>query len=363
MDQIVLSKLEEIVKLKNEINHQASHIRQLEKKCQELETKNRILKSESLQFQIGYRIRKAHFFSSSKDRQYRWKNKIECALFTVGNNALKDFNLKLSKVIINEIKDNDFDMDYEDQELCIFKNSEQPNEKLVQKLLYFKDKHFISDAVYRELKVNVKLSIPSLSQIVKYRNFLNNTIKTIVIDDGIFVDIPAKISKILRHFISTEQRPLSFEYLKVKLSADATQIGRFVKIINCTFTILNDYKNAMSPKGNYTLGIFYCKTNDESYETLKKYIPYVINQMKQIKSVNFNNEIFEIEYYFCADWMMMSEACGLYGPTSNFPCIWCEGNANEFYQNKSVKFRSTYEIVSNQANFSKKNHLGYKKKV
>ena len=42
--------------------------------------------------------------------------------------------------------------------------------------------------------------------------------------------------------------------------------------------------------------------------------------------------MFQIEYYFCADWKMMAETCGLYGPTSDHPCIWCEGKKDMSYQ-------------------------------
>jgi len=148
------------------------------------------------------------------------------------------------------------------------------------------------------------------------------------------------------------------EILKIKLSADATNIGRFNKIINFTFTIINETSKAKSAAGNYTLGIINCETNEESYEKLQLWVPHVMEHIKNLKSIRKDNKEFQIHYYFGSDWMMMAEICGLYGPSSNFPCIWCICSAKNlhFLAEDQKRQNLTDEHIARHIK-----HLGYKR--
>jgi len=187
---------------------------------------------------------------------------------------------------------------------------------------------------------------------------LNERIETKIHESGVFINIQEKISNAIKHYLSSQER-LDSNPIRVKLSADATRIGRFIKIINFTFTILNDINMAMSVNGNYTLGIFYCKNNDESYQTLKSYVPYIIEQVKLLKFIEYKNHLIQVDYFFCADWKMMAETCGLYGPSSDYPCIWCEAKKDTFYLNDISTKRSYLTKEQIKENYSK-NHNGYK---
>ena len=57
------------------------------------------------------------------------------------------------------------------------------------------------------------------------------------------------------------------ETVRVKMSGDGTNIGKRLKVVNFTYTILNEKENAMSEKGNYVLAIIKTK---ETYDNLKE---------------------------------------------------------------------------------------------
>ena len=57
------------------------------------------------------------------------------------------------------------------------------------------------------------------------------------------------------------------ETLSVKISGDVTNIGKRLKVVNSTYTILNEKDVAMGEKGNYVLAII--KTTEE-YDNLRE---------------------------------------------------------------------------------------------
>ena len=64
--------------------------------------------------------------------------------------------------------------------------------------------------------------------------------------------------------------------IQVKISGDGTNIDKRLKIVNETYTILNERDTAMSEKGNYVLAII--KTG-ENYENLKESLADLNNKM------------------------------------------------------------------------------------
>ena len=162
--------------------------------------------------------------------------------------------------------------------------------------LYFKDSYCISDRSYRAL-TQINHEIPTIIEIIKYRNTINDLFTIKALDNGVFLNIKDAIQfKLLKYLDRNET--CNEEILKIKLSADATNIGRFNKIINFTFTIINETSKAKSAAGNYTLGIINCETNEESYEKLQLWVPHVMEHIKNLKSIRKDNKEFQIHYYF-----------------------------------------------------------------
>jgi hypothetical protein len=364
MNDLLHKKLEEIVSLKDEINKLHFKIEKLEKKCSDLQTENRAVKAKSFHSLIEKRIKKTSYFMVSDDLQNRWKRKIKKAFFDLGDDALQLYNLRISKIVLHE-KSHATQNQINDQKLEIIKFEKQDTKNIVQKCLFFKDKYLVSDFVYRALQTNISSDLPPLNSIIRYRNYLNNLFEFKYFENGIFVNIQDKIKTVVKSFIL---KNLNFEEvdlsaIKIKLSADGTQIGRFIKIINITFTIINDTKKAKTASGNYTLGIIYCRNNDESYETLKLFFPYLIEEIRNFNNVEFEEKKYPIDYYFTSDWVMMAEVCGLYNPSSNHPCIWCTQSKKDFSLAKKSSdrtFLTDHEIKNLIRNDPKHNHHGYK---
>ena len=80
----------------------------------------------------------------------------------------------------------------------------------------------------------------------------------------------------------------------MKLSGDGMQIGKRLKIVNFTYTILNEKDVAMSEKGNYILTII--KTT-ESYENLQESLSDLRNEMQLLKTITVNNHNYKTEYF------------------------------------------------------------------
>ena len=70
--------------------------------------------------------------------------------------------------------------------------------------------------------------------------------------------------------------------IKVKISGDGTNIGKRLKIVNVTYTILNERDIAITEKGNYILAII--KTT-ESYDNLKVSIEDLYDEMPNLKEI------------------------------------------------------------------------------
>jgi hypothetical protein len=86
----------------------------------------------------------------------------------------------------------------------------------------------------------------------------------------------------------------------VKISADSTNAGRKLKILNVTLALVDDRKNCMSQHGHEIIGIFQIK--EENYDEVKTCLHELFAQIEEIeKQVNINNDIYKVDFYFVTD--------------------------------------------------------------
>lgn len=102
------------------------------------------------------------------------------------------------------------------------------------------------------------------------------------VSNSVFIEPRQRIINRLLSFL--KDNLLEERILKVKISADGTNISRSLSIINFTFTILNESKKAKKASGNYTLGI--TKLN-EDYIGLEEPIKYLINSISGLNQIEF----------------------------------------------------------------------------
>jgi hypothetical protein len=108
--------------------------------------------------------------------------------------------------------------------------------------------------------------------------------------------------------------------MRIKFSADGTNIGKNLKLVNFVFTIPNDTRMAKGVFGNITIGI---GEIEESYGSLNEPMEYIMSQIKDFNIINFKDTNLEIEYFFSADLKFLLEVNGIYAASGNYPCLWC----------------------------------------
>ena len=108
--------------------------------------------------------------------------------------------------------------------------------------------------------------------------------------------------------------------LKIKLSGDGTNIGKRLKIVNITYTIINESRVAMAEVGNYPLAILKCK---EDYEGLKEALSDIKEELKNLKKINIDGIEYGIELFLGGDWKFLAVVCGIGAANQDFACIWC----------------------------------------
>jgi hypothetical protein len=235
------------------------------------------------------------------------------------NELLHDsFGIHMAKFVAEKHDGNhNTDYDFDVLEAYTDKTKSLP----IDKVLYFKDTRLMSDDTYSVFISAFQLyQFPTLYSLCKFRKNLNENLEIIELNERIhFVNVADKISQQIHAFLLREPDFLGNK-IKIKLSGDGTQIGRVLKIINITFTIVSDPKKCKTAKGNYTLGIIIGKEN--GYH-LKIAFNYVMKSIKNIKSFNFKNKKYEVEFFFGADWVFMAEVLGIQHANSDYPCLFC----------------------------------------
>ena len=158
--------------------------------------------------------------------------------------------------------------------------------------------------------------MPKLAQITKHINELNESWKLSCTPreaEGVQVKFEDSLGKQLTRL------DLKEDTVKVKLSGDETQIGKRLKIVNFTYTILNENDVAMGEKGNYILAII--KTT-EGYENLQESLSDLRNEMQLLKTITVNNHNYNIEYFLGGDRKFLACVCGLGAANQDYACIW-----------------------------------------
>ena len=126
--------------------------------------------------------------------------------------------------------------------------------------LYIKDKFNLSNKAWDELAQKTS-EAQNLYTFIKHMKQLNqkwDVKPTPGEKEGIQVSFNKTILERIRE-LKRKKVIKGGETIKVKLSGDGTNIGKRIKVVNITFTILNVRKIAMSEKGNNILAIIRMK--------------------------------------------------------------------------------------------------------
>jgi len=206
--------------------------------------------------------------------------------------------------------------------------------------IYIKDKFHISNEAWHELAMKTK-DIPNNYKISKQIKELNanwNLKETPGNAEGVQISFKESLEKQIKRLQENGTLTLS-DSIKVKISGDGTNIGKRLKLVNFTYTILNEKNVAMNEKGNYVLAII--KTTEE-YDNLNESLADLRNEMSDLKEITVNNCTYNIEYFLGGDWKFLACVCGIGQANQDFACIWCKCPRKErYYTNKKWSITDT----------------------
>ena len=236
---------------------------------------------------------------------------------------------------------NEFDVMYVDASVNLKLN----------RALWIKDKINMSNEQYRLFRKELNVNSPSIKRLVKYQHELNRSLNIKRISTGYYMDsmdlIKAKIEHLIRQHII---KPGNAIY--PKLSQDGTQLSRNTKIVNFVINIINEGKKAA--EGCYPIGVF--KIDDENYDTVATWVSNVWKRLKVFDKFQLDNNIYNILYFFSADYKMLIFILGLYSATSNFPCIFCTQHTDKLKEVGEPRTFDENRVYSTDP----KKHRGYK---
>ena len=293
------------------------------------------------------------YFQYSKVTQ--WTKKKELKIFLAQKIAwLRNIGLEFKEIVLKPIDDHSDIQKTEAINVKVETTQKTEIRTSPRKVLLAKDKILMSDKSYHSFKKDLNLNLPSLQVIKKERKKLDSLFEMKKNTKGAFNNIV----KMIEHKLKTTDLKNS-EELKFKFSADGKIVSRKVKLINLTFTIINEKGKAKTAKGNYTIGIF--RMNDENYDEILACFENVSDQIDSLEEVIYENKRYKITKYFGGDLKILAIMCGINAANSNFPCIWCTWNARiKSYSEKwSITDPSNHARTQLNA-IDKHNTQGYK---
>jgi hypothetical protein len=223
----------------------------------------------------------------------------------------------------------------------------------------FSDSHFF---YFRKLCFLNGL-LPPLSQVISQRLELNNLFTLNRTYYGVSNEIIPKLKICLKPIVDC-LKIMPTETIKLRLAGDGTQVGTVKKILNFTFTCLNDKKNCVGPMGNFTIGIW--EIADENHEYLKQCLETIIHEFENLASIEINHLTYPIKVYFGGDMKFLLNVYGLGAANSEHCCLWCKTGKKDFcsigfncsIHDTSLKARTLLEAHSK---YNEKNMEGYKR--
>jgi hypothetical protein len=192
---------------------------------------------------------------------------------------------------------------------------------------------------------------------------------------GVFYSMEEKLKSRLNSFFErkygTETLDERFRdsIIHVKLAADGTNIGRSLKLLNFTFTIINEGAKAKTATGNYTVGLF--EIENENHVAVSTCFKELIDEVERVNEICVRDKNLKIVYYYGGDWKMLANSLGIQCANSRYPCVWCKCCKDEFYRldltwsiidpNQGARSHEEQAAILNHPEFKKIVNFGYQK--
>ena len=180
------------------------------------------------------------------------------------------------------------------------------------------------------------------------RGIINENLDIQKLGDGCIVDPKRAIIDKLIKLDEKDRSILENERIKVKLSADGTNISRNIKILNVIFSIINENVKAATASGSYLFAL--APYEKENYEQIAPLMTKTWDLIEGLHRVEINNVIKYIDLFVCADYKMNLNLAGLKMANSLEPCIYCTASKrylHELGEKRNVLVNRTLTILDN----------------
>jgi hypothetical protein len=192
------------------------------------------------------------------------------------------------------------------------------NDDMTHFALFVKDQFSLSDSAWREIS-QLSPDLPRLCKIKELSSGLNSHFSIMPSPNGNMGVQQSFKSRLLYRAQKLDLEP--GETIKVKLTGDGTYIAKHIHVVNVAFTILNEGPLAKSPVGNHSIAVLQVP---EDYGSLSSSLSDIIEEARELKSINVNEVEHEIEYFLGGDMKFLAIMCGIESATARFSCIWCK---------------------------------------
>ena len=187
--------------------------------------------------------------------------------------------------------------------------------------LYTKDFLRVSDYGFSFLKKQLDASIPSLHTIKKIRSELNKNFEIEKLGDGCLINPKIAITEKLKTLYGRSPSIFEDNRIKVKLSADGTNISRKIKILNVIFSVINEDIKAATASGSYLFAL--APYEKENYDEITPLMARTWDLIKGFNEIHLENVVKYIDLFVCADYKMNLNLAGLKNANSMEPCLYC----------------------------------------
>jgi hypothetical protein len=226
------------------LTQQTCQLQKLQTKYDDLHIAYNTLKKEDAKLKNG-RIYNSDFFQLSIPQQEKIKQKIRWIQERLSL-YLGSYNLIVPKISIYKMAD---------PQNCTINILEVENDENAVVALYLKDKLHISDANYKEIRSLMSYNWPTFYAVQKIRISLNQELLQNIKSNskGFYLNVKTRMEQKLSDFLKTTEKS-DIGKITIKFSADSTNVGQRLQLLNIAFSIVNDKANCKTEYGHYIIG-------------------------------------------------------------------------------------------------------------
>ncbi|GES89105.1 hypothetical protein GLOIN_2v1789397 [Rhizophagus clarus] len=127
------------------------------------------------------------------------------------------------------------------------------------------------------------------------------------------------VPSLVKRKILDSQRSIIY----LRISGDIRNVGRKVKHVMVTFTIMDDITNLHRPVHHHMLILY---PECENYDLLNVALFLLQTELHELSEIEINTiEVnWIINFYFSSDWKFLSICLGFNSANSQFFCSWCD---------------------------------------